>query len=138
MSVPSAETDNPVRTATTIAGAVANPIVMASLASVHASGCPLPPGPYGALRLLETLSYVTVAGIVFSWTPSQGSFGSAGLDIAVKEEDAAEDLQHIQESRISFTGIVEASSWIVFVVGFGLLVVNIVAPTGDPGFCAER
>ncbi len=127
------QTDDTFKAAFTTAGLVANPIAIASLAKLQLTGCPLPPGPGGSLRLLETVSYLVVAGVVFSWTPEPGAFGSAGLNLEQAEQvDAAvaaeESASTGPSSLLSLTTAVEAVSWMVFVVGFILFVQNIVSP----------
>ena len=47
-----------------VAGLVAQPVVWASLFSVATSGGGLPAGPFGALGLLEGLSYLTIVALV--------------------------------------------------------------------------
>ena len=88
--------------------------------------CPLPAGPLGIVRVVETLSYLVVAGVVFSWTPEPGSFGAAGLDIEESTTSSRSPL-------LSLNGVADAVSWLVFVVGFVLLVKNLVDPVGPGG-----
>ena len=56
--LPGSDGDDVVREATTAAALVANPVAIASLASLQSTGCPLPAGPLGSVRVLETLSYL--------------------------------------------------------------------------------
>ena len=112
------------------------------LAKLQLTGCPLPPGPGGLIRLCETLSYLVVAGVVFSWTPEAGAFGSAGLNLDQSAQDkpvATQEDDEVGTSTVAtqqktqlgnLTAVVEVASWIVFVVGFILFVQNIVSPGG--------
>ena len=134
--------DGAVKAAFTTAGLLANPIAIVSLAKLQLTGCPLPPGPGGVISLCETLSYLVVAGVVFSWTPEAGAFGSAGLNldqsaqdkpVATQEEDevGTSTVATQQKTQLgNLTAVVEVASWIVFVVGFILFVQNIVSPGG--------
>ena len=135
--------DGAVKAAFTTAGLLANPIAIVSLAKLQLTGCPLPPGPGGVIRLCETLSYLVVAGVVFSWTPEAGAFGSAGLNLDQSAQDkpvATQEDDEVGTSTVattqqktqlgSLTAVVEVASWIVFVVGFILFVQNIVSPGG--------
>ena len=91
----------------------------------------------------ETLSYLVVAGVVFSWTPEAGAFGSAGLNLDQSAQDkpvATQEDDEVGTSTVAttqqktqlgnLTAVVEVASWIVFVVGFILFVQNIVSPGG--------
>ena len=134
--------DGAVKAAFTTAGLLANPIAIVSLAKLQLTGCPLPPGPGGLIRLCETLSYLVVAGVVFSWTPEAGAFGSAGLNLDQSAQDkpvATQEDDEVGTSTVAtqqktqlgnLTAVVEVASWIVFVVGFILFVQNIVSPGG--------
>ena len=134
--------DGAVKAAFTTAGLLANPIAIVSLAKLQLTGCPLPPGPGGVIRLCETLSYLVVAGVVFSWTPEAGAFGSAGLNLDQSAQDkpvATQEDDEVGTSTVAtqqktqlgnLTAVVEVASWIVFVVGFILFVQNIVSPGG--------
>ena len=135
--------DGAVKAAFTTAGLLANPIAIVSLAKLQLTGCPLPPGPGGVIRLCETLSYLVVAGVVFSWTPEAGAFGSAGLNLGQSAQDkpvATQEDDEVGTSTVAttqqktqlgnLTAVVEVASWIVFVVGFILFVQNIVSPGG--------
>ncbi len=134
--------DGAVKAAFTTAGLLANPIAIVSLAKLQLTGCPLPPGPGGVISLCETLSYLVVAGVVFSWTPEAGAFGSAGLNLDQSAQDkpvATQEDDEVGTSTVAtqqktqlgnLTAVVEVASWIVFVVGFILFVQNIVSPGG--------
>lgn len=130
--------DGAFKAAFTTAGLLANPIAIVSLAKLQLTGCPLPPGPGGVIRLCETLSFLVVAGVVFSWTPEAGAFGSAGLNLDQSAQDkpvATQEDDEVGTSTVAtqlgnLTALVEVASWIVFVVGFILFVQNIVSPSG--------
>jgi hypothetical protein len=125
--------ENPLASATTYAGLAANPLVVASLYSLQTTGCGLPRGPFGVVGALETVAYLVVAGIVFSWTPSEGGFGSAGLDLASDDGDT-----DVKGARVGLSGVVELVSFVTFAVGFVLLVQSIVAPVAvAPGACGD-
>ena len=118
--------------ATTYAGLAANPVALASLVSLSSTGCGLPKGPFGLLGAIETLSYLIIAGIVFSWTPEEGGIGSAGLGLGERDVESA------PPGGPSLQGAVEIVSFFVFLAAFLLLVQSIVAPVGGPpGACGD-
>ena len=135
--VAASSSEDPLRGVITAAGVAANPVAIASLVSLQTTGCSLPAGPFGLLRGLETVSYLIVAGIVFSWTPEAGGLGSAGLELSADDSDSRSGSggSGSGASAVSLTGAVEVLSWVVFTVGFLLLVRNLIAPVG-PGLCA--
>ena len=121
-----------VATATTFAGLAANPVALASLISLSTTGCGLPKGPFGLFGAIETLSFLTVAGIVFSWTPEEGGLGSAGLGLGEGEVESA------PPGGPSLQGAVEIASFVTFTAAFLLLVQSILAPVGGPpGACGD-
>lgn len=123
------DSESPLAVATTYAGLAANPIAIASLVSLQSTGCPLPRGPFGTIGALETISFLIVAGIVFSWTPEEGGLGSAGLGLTNEDEENGKG--------IGLQAVVELVSFVVFTAGFVLFVLNLVSPVGGPGACFD-
>lgn len=66
------------QTALAIIGLLALPVVGWSEFQLNATGCGLPPGPYGALGAAEGIAYLSVAGTVL-WSLSQRIQRGSGL-----------------------------------------------------------